>query len=502
MADPVALQIQPPDTFTKLGQIMGIANSATELQRNRATLQADIARRKAESRGATASADTAEIERGVAQQTAPSRISSAKLTLAKQHLGFNEDLLGKTDANFASILQDPSIKAISDPNTPPQDLPGHIQHLNDALDTHARLVKRLIPVEAPADAESKVDAGLAIYKDMLNKDPLHFQQFIAQRQQANLSPESQVAQGQVPAGQQQAVTTGVGGAPQVTTKSQFGTAGIAPAPIAGGIPGAQRLITDALGNPAIQETSPTGQVSIKPAPNSNTPPLMQMPPGETADTAKPLMALRQQTNQAAAEVPAQHFNNEQIIRLAPSAFTGTGGGTIAKILGSVGIQATNDNAADTAQLNHFLALQTENNAKAMGANTDAARLISERAAGSAASPEVALKRIAKINDAYATGLELFNRGMETAIKSPDNQKSIFAARDFQNQWSQTFDPAAMMLHNAIIAKGKAGNAKEKMDAQHDIDTITRSVGGKGSQGARDLAQKYFRIEKLTSEGHL
>lgn len=478
MADPVALQIKPQNGLTSLGDILSIAKGATELQKSRATLESDIAQRKAESRSAELDSEykARTFSPRLEEQTA--KTETAKTGAASSQWKLDSEQAAKAYQLAGGLLTNPAVV-----NGDGKGSMGALMGVEEQMRAHK------IP-------EDKIRAQMAPLYMTATHQPEALHGMVKQIVAGGIAPGSQastVTPQYAPAGStpQQNVNPMVPGAaaPQQT---------IQPA-----VPITSQETTkpDALGNPAIEVRDPaTGAISYKSPPGSNTPPLMQLPPGETADTAKPLMQLRQTTNQAAAEVPSQHFNNEQIIKLAPSAFTGTGGASLAKILNSVGIQSTNDAGADTVRLNHFMALQTENNAKAMGANTDAARQLSEQAAGSAKSPEKAIISIAKINDAYATGLELFNKGMEAAIKNPNNQKSIYAARDFQNQWAQTFDPVAMQLHNAIIAKNKATNAREQMDAQNDISEIVRSVGGKGSKGAAALAQKYQAIERLANGG--
>jgi hypothetical protein len=250
---------------------------------------------------------------------------------------------------------------------------------------------------------------------------------------------------------------------------------------------------DLLGNSYIIDRTPDGRLVPKAMPGSGAPPpLLHFPPGESPQSAQQLTGMRTEVNQAAAKVPEQHFNNRQIEKLADTAITGTGAQTWAKAFSTMGLQyAPGDATANYQQLGHFMSLQSQANAKAMGAGTDAARSISEQATGSTAWDAKAIKRATKINDALSTGVDYYNRGMESAINNPDNQKSIFAARDFQNAWSQTFDVNAMRLHNAIQAGDKA---EEK--------TVIDSVGGKNSPGARGLAAKMRALDKLISEGHL
>lgn len=275
----------------------------------------------------------------------------------------------------------------------------------------------------------------------------------------------------------------------------------APGPIPGATPvqnqvgpsSRETVVPDRANNPVIEVTAPDGTKSYKPIPNNGGPrPMVSFPPGESPQSAQALTSVRTEVNQAASKVPEQHFNNKQIEKLADTALTGTGAQTWSKAFSTMGLQWTpGDATANYQQLGHFMALQSQANAKAMGAGTDAARGISEQATGSTAWDAKAIKRATKINDALSTGVDYFNRGMEAAINSPDNQKSIFAARDFQNAWSQTFDVNAMRLHNAI----QAGDKEEQK-------AVVDSVGGKNSPGARNLASKMRALDKLISEGHL
>lgn len=224
-----------------------------------------------------------------------------------------------------------------------------------------------------------------------------------------------------------------------------------------GIPpsGAERLTQDALGRPTIEATNQSGAKDYKAPPGSDYKPMMTLPAGETPQTAAPLLALRDASQAAAAAVPAQRYNNKKILELSDSAFTGTGSEQLAKVLNAVGLQRTNDTGADTAKLQHFIGLQIQQNAASMGANTDAARQLAAQAVLPGSSPAKAIKDITKINDAYAEGTALFNRGMDATLKNPSNTKDIFAIRDFQNAWTRNFDPRIIMLQNAQSAGDKA-----------------------------------------------
>ncbi len=484
MADPVALQIQSPNALTSLGQVMGIANSATQLQKSRATLEADIAQRKAESSSAETAAELAKrtLEPKVVKEQEGAKQSQIE-TLRKQ-FNLTTEQMDKIESNSDTMAQDDAVKRLSDPNTPESEIPGLVQRARDRLYEHKGFTKALgIP-------EHLVEQGSRIYEDALTKNPRQYGQFLLQRKVARTGPAEQV-------GSETPHYVQTGPTLQNVKPTATGPQTIQMAPA---ITQREEAATDALGNPVIKTLSNEGKVGFKPVPGSNMPPLMALPPGETKETAVPLMALRQQTNTAASSVPEQHANNQQIVKYAQSGMTGTLSDTLRKAAGIVGM----DKAADTAQLNHFLALQTERLGAAAGANTDAAKAVAAQVAGTATSPEKAIIGIARVNDAYATAIEMKNKGMEAAINNPENTKSIFAARDFQNQWTQVMsDPLslkAMQLHNAVTAKNNATTAAEQMEAQKYINEIVQSVGGKKSNGASKLAKQYLMIEKLSTDG--
>lgn len=461
MADnTIALQTQQSQPLQNLSGIIGVASGLQNLQRGDIALKKEKELLPHEIKSGIARAETSETE----SQAARFKLNTDQAKYAMEQ--------------FGGLLGDERIKK--------GDAMGTVDAINEAKD---RIIESGVP-----RAQAEWQAAQLISKAHM---PGAVPQLINNVIRGNAGASNQAGVINAPL---QATPTG--GGTQFTQNQPLAAGGMQPnAKIANTIAPtqAEEPATDALGNPYIRTKTPTGEIGAKPAPGSTMPPLLQLPQGETPDTAKPLMQLRQQTNQAAAEVPSQRFNNAQIIKLAPTALTGTGGDSLAKILNAVGIQSTNDIGSDTTQLNHFIAQQTVKNAGAMGANTDAARKLAEDAVGGAKAPAQAIVKMTKINDAYATGLEMFNKGMESAIKNPANTQSIFAVRDFQNKWAQNFDPTAMLLHNAIEAKNKATNAREQKMAQDDIAEIVKSVGGKGSKGAAALAQKYGVLQNL-SEG--
>lgn len=100
----------------------------------------------------------------------------------------------------------------------------------------------------------------------------------------------------------------------------------------------------------------------------------------------------------------------------------------------------------------------------------------------------ALANAAKMNDATSSGLSAYNMGKEAAIGQNNN---VYAQRQFQNQWTSAYTPQVMMLHNAI----QSGNSA-------DVAKIINAVGGPGSAGALDLANRAKAIQSLVQTGSL
>ena len=118
----------------------------------------------------------------------------------------------------------------------------------------------------------------------------------------------------------------------------------------------------------------------------------------------------------------------------------------------------------------------------------AKELATRSASGSTAWTPKAIIGMAKINDALSTGVENFNTGMENAIKASGG--NILAARDFQNKWTQAFNPDVYRYANAL----NSGDSAE-------IDAI---LGPKGSkqriERARALATNSARMNRLVTTG--
>jgi YD repeat-containing protein len=222
---------------------------------------------------------------------------------------------------------------------------------------------------------------------------------------------------------------------------------------------------------------PQPQVNAPQAPAmpSNAP--VRMRPGENADTLRDAQAIRTRSMAAAANVPNQQFNSNQIIKIADDVISGKGAGAIANLTGGyAALPFGGDNATNLQQLGHYMALQTAELSKSSGlSGTDAANQIAGQIAGTTDWTAPAIKQTARVNRALSTATSLFNQGVENEF---NKTKDPFAARDFQNKWSQIADVNAIRLYDAMRNNDKDG-----------MKEVVNAVGGPDSIGYKNLLTK-------------
>jgi hypothetical protein len=212
-----------------------------------------------------------------------------------------------------------------------------------------------------------------------------------------------------------------------------------------------------------------------PAMPSNAP--VRMRPGENADTLRDAQAIRTRSMAAAANVPNQQFNSNQIIKIADDVISGKGAGAIANLTGGyAALPFGGDNATNLQQLGHYMALQTAELSKSSGlSGTDAANQIAGQIAGTTDWTAPAIKQTARVNRALSTATSLFNQGVENEF---NKTKDPFAARDFQNKWGQIADVNAIRLYDAMKNNDKDG-----------MKEVVNAVGGPDSIGYKNLLTK-------------
>jgi len=253
----------------------------------------------------------------------------------------------------------------------------------------------------------------------------------------------------------------------------------APRPVstAPGAPGVQ------VGNP-MQPSTVQGQNLPPAAAPGGTTPVARLRPGETPQTLQTANDLRINSMNAAQQVPLQTFNNNQIIKLADDVTTGRGANWVGNLTGGyAALPWTSDNATNLNQLGHYMALQTASLANSSGlGGTDAARGIAGEISGTTNWTAPAIKQTARVNRALSTATDLFNQGVQNSFGKSNDP---FAARDFQNKWSQTVDINAVRLFDAMRNNDK--------DAIREVVT---AAGGPNTPGYKRLVDNIGKMQQL------
>lgn len=257
-------------------------------------------------------------------------------------------------------------------------------------------------------------------------------------------------------------------------------------PSAGALPGAVMPTptgAPAVGTQAYPLAPPPAIQGREPGMGGTTPPA-RLRPGETPQTLAEANQIRSAATTAATQVPLQTFNNNQIIKLADDVILGRGANFIGALSGGyAALPFTSDNATNLNQLGHYMALQTASLAQASGlAGTDAARGIASEISGTTNWTAPAIKQTARVNRALSTATDLFNQGVQNSFMK---SKDPFAARDFQNKWSQTADINAIRLYDAMRNNDKEG-----------IREVVTAAGGPNSPGYKRLVDGIARMQGL------
>jgi len=229
--------------------------------------------------------------------------------------------------------------------------------------------------------------------------------------------------------------------------------------------------------------APAAPAAAAPAPGGTTP-VARLRPGETPQTLTEANQLRSTSMNAAQQVPLQTFNNNQIIKLADDVITGRGANFVGALTGGyAALPFTSDNATNLNQLGHYMALQTASLANSSGlGGTDAARGIAGEISGTTSWTAPAIKQTARVNRALSTATDLFNQGVQNAFGKSNDP---FAARDFQNKWSQTVDINAVRLFDAMRSNDKEA-----------IREVVTAAGGPNSPGYKRLVDNIGKMQQL------
>jgi hypothetical protein len=283
------------------------------------------------------------------------------------------------------------------------------------------------------------------------------------------------------------VKPGVAGMPQgATVPGTQATMQVGPSSL-------ESVETDAQGNKYVVSRTPSGAiVGTRPLQSASpaTPGPFTLPPGETPESLRDMQGQRSAAQAAANKAPVMHDINRTIVAEANKGLTtGVAGQLLQRVRSATGYvsdKAGDENATDYNLLGKMLERSALEAAQSMGPHTNAGLEAAVRANGSLDYTPQAIKKIAYLNDAIVSGMEMYRNGLEKAIG--DNGNNVFAKRSFDQEWSKVATPQVLRLKNAV----DNGNREE-------ISSITKEVGGKGSAGARKLHEQLTQLLRLSGQ---
>lgn len=466
MAEPVALQVKPPQVMT-LGDMLNIARGAQAYQQseqaNPLTLQ------------------KAQMEIEQAQQMNPLAVSRSQVELEKARIDALKAGYGLDDtehSSFAKILGGFAY----DPRLKPENIkknPSAVMDVIHEMKAEGKASgirdKRLDTVIAPAMAKAMQDPSSVpqYLLNMMTKGMTSTEQRSAGLEKVEVTPTGQVVR---------VSPTTYGEKPQVTFEKPKGEA-----------PANETIETDTFGNKAIVKRDTSGKIiSSRPVPSGEQGAGFQsLPPGETPDSVKTARDQQLAIQKAAQNVQTSQFNNNKIIELSDKALVGVGAETLSKLGGGYAALPFTSNATENRQiLGHQLALETANLASSAGLGTDAARGLASQVSGDINWTADAIKSTARMNRALSTGADMLNRGITSAIQKANNNP--IAGRDFQNKWStqEQLLPTLQFIDAMRNAKSDPNGAKTMID----------SLGGYGSQNYKDTLKRAGNLNDLITKG--
>ena len=276
----------------------------------------------------------------------------------------------------------------------------------------------------------------------------------------SITPGPAVAQNTLSPGSLESIETDAAGAKHVVSRSPQGTI----------------LSTRPLGSaPGTQRTSTGGTAGGTPFFNPK--------PGQMADidqAQKEVSAVRAQGD----AVPQVRNVNAQILKLSRSADSGPGTAKWQNIMGGLSsLWGGTEQVNNYQELGKFLEKNAISNMTAMGGPPSDARLQAAAAAnGSTQFNAGALQAVTKFNDATTTAMEKYRQGVDKAVGLAGSDYTKLAA--FKSAWAKNMDVAVFRVENAI----RDGD-------QGELQKISRELG---PAKMKELAQKRKNLEALAA----
>lgn len=461
----IAAKGQTPDAMKSISGMLNFATTAQNLQRGAVALEKEKALLQPD------------IDRG--------RAESRRTQTALQHDVFKLD--GDQSARAMQIagglFKDPRIRA-NDPN-------GQIEAISEARD---QMIAAGVPkVKAEwyaSQLTSKAHQPGATYNMLQNMV------------QANAGAQTQAGVLNTPV-----TPVGTGGAIQAMQLQSGAPGGMQPGqqvPTTLAPGSLENIETDPLGNKFIVSRSPQGSILNTRPVGSNPQPggggaqpgggqsFASFAPGDR-EAIPVLQKERDEARTVLLGAPVAHATNRGVLQEIDNVLaTGVAGPTLQKLASGLGASwdSSEKRASAYDLVGKYLERNALNAAASMGPQTNAYLEAQIKANGSLAYNPTAIKKITRLNDAIVTGSEMYQPGLERAIAN-NPQMGVLAKRQFDQDWAKNFDPMVMQLH----AAQQEGNKAELQD-------LIKSIGGANSQRAQEILRKAKNLEKLSRDGAL
>lgn len=455
----ISLQTKGIEPGNAISGFLDLGLKATALQRQKATLQADIERAKAESSTAQSGATVAaaNVQPLIQQQAAVT--SQAQTGAQSSAYRLQGEQANKARELAGGLVQDPDFVS--------GNLDGMLAKLNDL---RATMIQSGIPTHTAVFQTAALESQAL-------KDPKSVVQIL----------KNVIVQNQNSAQQASTVNPNLAMVPTQAGTQPFNTNSFAPGGVGPQGPAMtppNQIATDTTGGAAIVNPARGTAASIQ-----SSGPQMAFPPGETRDTQAELQNQRTAAQQAASAAPVMHDINRSIVQEVDKGITtGTLGTLIQKVKSATGFPG--EVGTDYNILGKMLERSALTAAQGMGPHTNAGLEAQVRANGSTDYTPAAIRKIATLNDALVTGSTLYQSGLEKALSG---QNGVFEKRKFDQQWNAAFNPSGGI--NGVQAM-RLKNAVDNGD-QKGIAEIVKEVGGAGSKGASQLHQKLLQIQALS-----
>lgn len=216
-------------------------------------------------------------------------------------------------------------------------------------------------------------------------------------------------------------------------------------------------------------------------------------PGQKADienAQKEVVGIRA----AGDQVPTARNINQEIIRLSYDASSGPGTSRWKAVLGGLhaalphwAVSDSWKNVDSYQELGKFLEKNAIQAMQAMGGQGSDARLeAAVKANGSTEFNPGALREVTRFNDAANTGLDMYRKGVDAAVGLSNSDYTRLP--QFKSDWAKNMDIEIFRVQNAI--------------RDGDKDELVKIRSRLGPERMKELGKKWENIKKLSETGKL